>query len=136
PGQTDIDASLLLLCRAIKSQATVALSGECADEIFGGYWWLRDAETVAKDEFPWLRRVHERASLLRPEIRARLQPDAYVRRRFEESVALVPRLAGENALEARHRTMLFLAMRWFMSTLLDRKDRMSMWSGLEVRVPF
>lgn len=25
---------------------------------------------------------------------------------------------------------------WFMQTLLDRKDRMSMWSALEVRVPF
>jgi asparagine synthase (glutamine-hydrolysing) len=136
PGQTDIDASLLLLCRSIKSHATVALSGECADEIFGGYWWLRDPATVAADEFPWLRRVSERARLLHPDIRGRLRPDAYVRQRFEESVTLVPKLVGEDPTEARHRTMLYLAMRWFMATLLDRKDRMSMLSGLEVRVPF
>ena len=32
--------------------------------------------------------------------------------------------------------MVNLNFRWFMQTLLDRKDRMSMYSGLEVRVPF
>ena len=34
------------------------------------------------------------------------------------------------------REMMVLNLRWFMQTLLDRKDRMSMWSGLEIRVPF
>ena len=32
--------------------------------------------------------------------------------------------------------MVNLNFRWFMQTLLDRKDRMSMYHGLEVRVPF
>ena len=34
------------------------------------------------------------------------------------------------------REMTELNFRWFMQNLLDRKDRMSMYSGLEVRVPF
>ena len=32
--------------------------------------------------------------------------------------------------------MVNLNFRWFMQTLLDRKDRMSMYHSLEVRVPF
>ena len=32
--------------------------------------------------------------------------------------------------------MVNLNFRWFMQTLLDRKDRMSMYCSLEVRVPF
>ena len=42
PGYVDVDASLLLFCREIKKDYTVALSGECADELFGGYPWYHD----------------------------------------------------------------------------------------------
>ena len=39
-------------------------------------------------------------------------------------------------LESRMKEMMKLNLEWFMHTLLDRKDRMSMYNGLEVRVPF
>ena len=45
-------------------------------------------------------------------------------------------LPGTSALERRMKEMVNLNFRWFMQTLLDRKDRMSMYHGLEVRVPF
>ncbi|MGE5545028.1 MAG: asparagine synthase (glutamine-hydrolyzing), partial [Bacillota bacterium] len=40
PGMADIDSSLYLFCREIKKTVTVGLSGECADEILGGYPWF------------------------------------------------------------------------------------------------
>ena len=45
-------------------------------------------------------------------------------------------LPGTSALETRMKEMMVLNIKWFMQTLLDRKDRMSMYHGLEVRVPF
>lgn len=136
PGLADVDSSLLLFCREIKKDATVALSGESADEIFGGYPWFRWEETLEARNFPWARKVRERGSLLAPDLAARVRPDEHVRRRYEEAIAEVPRLESETGADARRREMFYLNITRFMPTLLDRKDRMSMASGLEVRVPF
>jgi asparagine synthase (glutamine-hydrolysing) len=136
PGMADVDSSLLLFCREIKRGATVGLSGESADEIFGGYPWFHSEKALAYPSFPWLRATAARAALLRPELREWAKPVEYVARRYEEALAEVPRLAGESPPEARRREIAYLSLTWFLATLLDRKDRMSMASGLEVRVPY
>ena len=136
PGMADVDSSLYLFCREIKKNATVALSGESADEIFGGYPWFHNGEALAADTFPWIRMTRERARLLSPELAHRIRPEQYVAGRYREAVAEVPRLPGESAAEARIRELFYLNITRFMPTLLDRKDRMSMAAGLEVRVPF
>ncbi|MFO7311329.1 MAG: asparagine synthase (glutamine-hydrolyzing) [Bacillota bacterium] len=136
PGMADIDASLLLFCREIKKGATVALSGECADEIFGGYPWFHREDLLHADTFPWSRSTHLRASWLAPWIRERIRPEDYVQQRYRESLAEVPHLPGESPRERRLREVAYLSLTWFMVTLLNRKDRMSMAAGLEARVPF
>ncbi|MBM7620686.1 asparagine synthase (glutamine-hydrolyzing) [Bacillus tianshenii] len=136
PGMADIDSSLLWFCREIKQNYVVSLSGECADEIFGGYPWFHRPEDLAARNFPWMRSTEARVDLLRPEWKKKLQLDDYITARFEETVAETPRLDGESNLEARRRELFYLNMIWFMTTLLDRKDRMSMGASLEVRVPF
>ncbi|RKO65541.1 asparagine synthase (glutamine-hydrolyzing) [Desulfofundulus salinus] len=136
PGMADVDASLLLFCREVKKEATVALSGECADEIFGGYPWFRREDALAAQTFPWALITGERTRLLSPELLAMIRPEEYVAQRYRDTLAEVPRLPGENPREARIREMFYLNLNWFMATLLDRKDRMSMATGLEVRVPF
>ncbi len=136
PGMADVDSSLLWFCEQIKQDFTVALSGECADEIFGGYPWFYKEELLARGGFPWMRSQKEREQLLLPEWQKKLDLQGYVKERYDETVAETPQLDGETPLKARRREMFYLNMIWFMQTLLDRKDRMSMGASLEVRVPF
>lgn len=134
PGMADVDASLLLLCREMKKTATVGLSGECADELFGGYPWYRDPEIRARQGFPWAQSTAWRASFLPEALRG--EAEDYVAARYGETVAMAQPLDGDSGVDRRMREMYHLNFHWFMQTLLDRKDRMSMASGFEVRVPF
>ncbi|MGI6285658.1 asparagine synthase (glutamine-hydrolyzing) [Neomoorella humiferrea] len=136
PGMADVDSSLLLFCREVKKEATVALSGEAADEVFGGYPWFRSEKALALNSFPWNRAGRERLSILSPELKAAVQPEEYIARRYREALQEVPALPGENKREARLREISYLSLTRFLPVLLDRKDRMSMAVGLEVRVPY
>lgn len=136
PGMADIDASLLLFSREIKKKLTVALSGECADEIFGGYPWFYREDLLYSGTFPWARLVEKRIPFLRDDIKQKITPLSYVETRYQEALAEVPRFADDTEEEARMREMFYLNLTRWMPTLLDRKDRMSMAFGLEVRVPY
>ena len=136
PGMADVDSSLLHFCRLIKKNHVVGLSGECADEIFGGYPWFHQKEALEGHTFPWSPDLSVRTGLLLPGAADALRLEEYVARRYEESLAAVPELEGEDPREKRRREISFLNIYWFMTMLLDRKDRASMASGLEVRVPY
>ena len=134
PGMADVDFSLLAFCREIRPHVKVALSGECADEIFGGYPWYRDPEVRNQNGFPWAQNTQRRKLLLSPEIP--IHAEDYVMDAYESTCRNSDILPGRSSLERRMKEMMNLNFRWFMQTLLDRKDRMSMYCGLEVRVPF
>lgn len=134
PGMADVDFSLLAFCKRIRQKVKVALSGECADEIFGGYPWYRDPEVRNRNGFPWAQNSAEREALLLPRWRQGLE--GFARQQYEDTINRCDILPGTTPLEARMKQMVNLNLRWFMQTLLDRKDRMSMYWGLEVRVPF
>ena len=135
PGMADVDSSLLLFCAAVKrGGTTVCLSGECADELFGGYPWYHREEILFEDTFPWSRSVGLRLGLLTPD--AVRNGEEFVRQHYRDTCDRAPTLPSDDKKAARMREMFVLNLDWFMATLLDRKDRMSMYSGLEVRVPF
>ena len=136
PGMADVDSSLLLFCREIRNQVKMALSGECADEIFGGYPWYRDPEVRAVAGFPWAQNTQARAELLNKDISEGLDPESFVNEQYLNTLSQCDILPGTDAAERRMKEMVNLNQQWFMQTLLDRKDRMSMACGLEVRVPF
>ncbi|MBQ3329686.1 MAG: asparagine synthase (glutamine-hydrolyzing) [Ruminococcus sp.] len=134
PGYVDIDSSLLLFCREIKKRFTVAMSGECADELFGGYPWYHDRELLFEDCFPWSREQDVRRQVVKKGLRPR--GEEYVRERYLDTLKEADTLPGDSKIDKRMREMFALNYYWFMQCLLERKDRCSMQSGLEVRVPF
>lgn len=136
PGMADVDTSLYLFSREIKKGATVALSGECADEVFGGYPWFYREDMIQADAFPWSPRPAMRLDWLSDAVKSSLDLVEYAQSRYQDAVDEVPKLAGETKIEARMREIFYLSLTRWMPTLLDRKDRMSMAFGLEVRVPY
>ncbi|MGW7084316.1 asparagine synthase (glutamine-hydrolyzing) [Streptomyces sp. NPDC054871] len=139
-GFGDMDASLYLLFRAIGEHSTVALSGESADEVFGGYLQFFDEAARNADTFPWLVKFAEQfgddAGVLRPDLTAALDLPSYIQGSYDTAVAGIERLDGESDFEFRMRKICHLHLTRFVRVLLDRKDRASMAVGLEVRVPF
>lgn len=134
PGMADVDSSLLLFCREVKKDFTVALSGECADELFGGYPWYHNKEILFEESFPWSRSQDIRRSILKDGLLP--QGEEYVKGKYADTVRKAPKLSTDSPLNSRMREMFYLNFYWFMQCLLDRKDRCSMACGLEVRVPF
>ena len=136
PGMADIDASLLYFCSLVKQHNKVALTGECSDEIFGGYPWFYRPELLNADGFPWSNDSSSRTLLLNDEWITLLDLSNYSYDKYQTSLMQVPTISGENPKERRRRQIAYLNIKWFMQTLLDRMDRMGMYSGLIARVPF
>ncbi|MGW2650636.1 asparagine synthase (glutamine-hydrolyzing) [Streptomyces sp. NPDC001393] len=135
----DMNTSLHLLFQAVREHSTVALSGESADEVFGGYAWFHLPEAVAAPTFPWLVFMMRRQrpdDLFDPALRKELDVVSYERDRYREALAEVPHLDAADPTERRMREISYLHLTRFVTMLLDRKDRLSMAHGLEVRVPF
>ena len=136
PGMADVDSSLLLFCKKVKQNATVSLTGECADEIFGGYPWFFRADALNSNTFPWSIAITERQNLLNPQIASKVNLKNYIDYRYQESLNEVDILDEDSMETAEKRRISHLTLNWFMQTLLDRSDRMAMYNGFELRVPF
>ena len=136
PNMADVDSSMLYFCSLVSRTHKVALTGECADEIFGGYPWFHKKECFEAHTFPWTMDLSARKVLLSDDFIEFLDMDSYVRNAYEQSVSETPRCAEDTPKEARRREISWLNLKWFMQTLLNRMDRTSMHSGLEARVPF
>ena len=136
PGMADIDSSLLYYCRQVKTNHTVALSGECSDEVFGGYPWFYRPLMLKRGFFPWIHDPKARINLFRPEIVRPSEGLEYTSEIYRHSVNNCPVIPGESESMKTSRIASWLSINYFMTSLLERKDRMSMGTGLEVRVPF
>ena len=136
PCMADVDSSLLHFCRLVSKTQKVVLTGECADEVFGGYPWFHREEFFGKETFPWTRDLLPRKELLQEGLLQELALDDFVRNSYNEAVSQIETLPGENETETNRRQIGYLNIRFFMQTLLNRMDRTSMHWGLEARVPF
>lgn len=136
PCMADVESSMLYFCSQVAPHNKVTLTGECADEIFGGYPWFHKKECFDADCFPWSMDFTARTALLKDEVLSLLPLEEYAREAYRRTISETPVLEGENSEEKRRREISYLNQKWFMQTLLDRMDRTSMHSGLEARVPF
>ena len=135
PGMADIDSSLLLLCEKVKAEQSICMSGECADEFFGGYPWYHRPELLYRDNFPWINGLDVRLNLFNQNILGR-ENEEFVYEQYKKTVNYTDYLPSDDRVGKRVREMFMLNYYWFMQTLIDRTDRMSTYSGLEVRVPY
>lgn len=136
PCMADVESSMLYFCSQVAPYNKVTLTGECADEIFGGYPWFHKVESLNADCFPWAKDFTARTALLKDEVLRLLPLEEYARAAYRRTILETPALEGEKGEEKRRREISYLNQKWFMQTLLDRMDRTSMHSGLEARVPF
>ena len=134
PGMADIDSSLLWFSKQIKKKHKVILSGECADEIFGGYPWFYREEVRNREYFPWLDSIDYRNKLLKKELQEKLKLKEFMKTQYDNILKEVP--ITKNKEEQIYKNLFYLNMTYFMPTLLERKDRMTMRGSIEARVPF
>ena len=136
PGMADVDSSLYLFCKEVKKEKTVSLMGECADEIFGGYPWFFREDSLNSGTFPWSIAINERTKILNPSLLNSINLKDYIDFRYNQSLSNVEILDTDSFETAEKRKISYLTITWFMQTLIERADRMSMANGFEVRVPF
>lgn len=136
PCMADVESSMLYFCSQVVTHNKVTLTGECADEIFGGYPWFHNQTVFETDAFPWSQNMEPRQTLLSDALIHDLHMEEYAHAAYEKTINETPLLAKESPVEKRRREIAYLNLKWFMVTLLDRMDRTSMYNGLEARVPF
>lgn len=133
PGMSDIDSSLLWFSKQVRKDFKVVLSGECADEIFGGYPWFYNDKVRNRKDFPWINNLEEREQLLNSNLKEKLKLKEFVHDQYLNTIKDMPK--GNKKVDDEKK-LFYLNMIWFMPTLLERKDRMTMRASLEARVPF
>ena len=136
PGMADIDTSMLAFCRSIRPHSNIVFSGECADEIFGGYPWYREPAMRDYDGFPWAQTTGERKGFVQDWITQSLNAEDFIRERYIKTLRQADILPENDVGERRIKELTYLNLYWFMQTLLERGDRIGCAAGVELRVPF
>lgn len=135
PGMADVDAALLWLCKKISPKNKIILSGECSDEIFGGYPWFYRKDLTQLQTFPWLQSVNERKSLLHDNLQ-KLPIYDYLQSQYHKTVNSVQYLEEDSEEDRLARKQTMLCLHWFMQTLITRQVCMAKHADMTIRAPF
>lgn len=135
PGMADVDASLLWLCEQVKKERSVILSGECSDEVFGGYPWFYREELANLSTFPWLRSIELRKELINKQLSS-IDLDKYIAKQYKNTMEQITYLDQDSEEDRRARKHTMLCLHWFMQTLVTRQVCMGDHADVTIRAPF
>lgn len=136
PPMGDIDASLLYFCQKIAPECSIVLTGECADEVFGGYPWFHREDLLSLNTFPWSANLSPRTAFLKDSVCNYYDANKYVNRAFTNATSQITYLPEESDIDRIKRRNGFISLSWFGATLLNRMERCSASAGLMGRIPF
>lgn len=135
PGMADIDSSLLLFARSVARHTPNVVSGECGDEVFGGYPWFASPTKLTQDSFPWSGSMELRTEILRPEVREKVDLKRYVREALHTSLESYDLYGVQDEDEMHLFQMQRLCFDYFMANLQERAVKMCEPFGLQVITP-
>lgn len=133
-GMADIDSALLSLTQAISFEEQIILSGECSDELFGGYPWFYKKE-LQSNTFPWIKHFDQRLTLIHPKYR-HFDYESYLNKQYQHIMNQVELLAIDSKEDYEARKQTLLVIHYFMQCLVTRQNTMSDLNGLSIRAPF
>jgi len=136
PGMGDIDSSLLFFLEKIKQGYSSFLTGEGADEVFGGYPWFIREDLINSNSFPWSNNIHYRTFFIDDEVKNKLDLKEYTEHKYRQSLNNSPSIFSESPEEKRLRDIYYLNTQWFMQTLIERTQRISKYLNIIPRMPY
>jgi len=136
PGMPDSDAALLLLCREIRNDFSIVLSGDCSDEIFGSTIKASEHFLTGRKRLPWSSNLAEKISVFKNDVIDLIKPYEFIEKCYEEALAEYPKFAVNEKYLRKENEYQWFSLYWNLPCLLDRLDKMSMACGLEARIPF
>ena len=136
PGMADVDSSILIFLKKIKEIGfDIALSGECSDEIFGGYPWYYKEHLTHSINFPFSRAISARTNIVNNAIVSKEFLQNYIQEAYNKTCSNIV-YNSHDLKENMFRKTCYNTIKWFMNTLIERTDRMCVFSGLDVRIPY
>ena len=134
PAMADIDSSLYCFAKYLNQNENIVFSGECSDEIFGGYpWFYRNDSNESL--FPWIRNIDNRINILNKEYQ-NYNYNEYLESEYSNALNDIEYLSNENEENRKWRKLTNLTINYFMPNLVQRNDSQGLSNGLIIRVPF
>ncbi len=134
PAMADIDSSLYCFAKYLNQNENIVFSGECSDEIFGGYpWFYRNDSNESL--FPWIRNIDNRINILNKEYQ-NYNYNEYLESEYSNALNDIEYLSTENEENRKWRKLTNLTINYFMPNLVQRNDSQGLSNGLIMRVPF
>lgn len=136
PCMADIQSTLDYFCMEVGKEQKAILTGECADEIFGGYPWFHVPELMNQEGFAWSLDLKPRTDVLTADCNEKLHLNDYVMEQYLSACNDIAYLPNETEQDRTLRRNAYLTIQYFMQTLIRRTAVSARMAEITPLVPF